>query len=73
MPPFLKKKAYFAKIEVSPWGIGYEVLLLRITRQTVIKYFKFQMVMAAAKILFGTFSITMGYLSCSRIIAYSYI
>ena len=41
----------------------YQLLLLRITRQTAAKCFKLQMAVAAAERFFGTFLITSDYLS----------
>ena len=41
----------------------YQLLLLRITRQAAVEYFKFQKAVTAAKKLFDTFLITRGYSS----------
>ena len=43
--------------------VEYQLLLLRITQQTAVECFKFQMDVTAVKKLFSTFLITRVYLS----------
>ena len=42
--------------------VRYQLVFLRITRQTAVEYFKLQMAVAASKKIFGNFLITRNYL-----------
>ena len=69
MPPSFKKSVIHkdSGIIVRHWPandtVRYQMLLLRITRQTTLGCFKFQMAVNAAKKFCGTFLITRSYLS----------